>query len=148
MASDDKQPHVTEKESLRVAEAARQTEWERPSFMRELFLGSFRQDLIHPYPLPGASGPSSPPSTTRLRDFLRDDVDAAEIDRTGEYPAHVLDGLRRLGAFGIKIPKEYGGLGFTHVEYAPRDGAARQPLTATSRRCSRPTSRSACRRRC
>ena len=44
-------------------------------------------------------------------------MDAAEIDRTGEYPADVLDGLRRLGAFGIKIPKEYGGLGLTHVEY-------------------------------
>ncbi len=117
MASDDKQPHVTEKESLRVAEAARQTEWERPSFMRELFLGRFRKDLVHPYPLPGAARPEFTAFYDRLSDFLRDHVDAAEIDRTGEYPAHVLDGLRRLGAFGIRIPKEYGGLGLTHVEY-------------------------------
>ena len=29
----------------------------------------------------------------------------------------MIDGLRRLGAFGIKIPKEYGGLGLNHVEY-------------------------------
>ncbi len=113
----DKQPHVTEKESLRVAEAARQTEWERPSFMRELFLGRFRKDLVHPYPLPGAERPEFTAFYDRLSDFLRDHVDAAEIDRTGEYPAHVLDGLRRLGAFGIRIPKEYGGLGLTHVEY-------------------------------
>jgi alkylation response protein AidB-like acyl-CoA dehydrogenase len=117
MASDDKQPHVTEKESLRVAEAARQTEWERPSFMRELFLGRFRKDLVHPYPLPGAERPEFTAFYNRLSDFLRDHVDAAEIDRTGEYPAHVLDGLRSLGAFGIRIPKEYGGLGLTHVEY-------------------------------
>ena len=117
MASDDKQPHVTEKESLRVAEAARQTEWERPSFMRELFLGRFRKDLVHPYPLPGAARPEFTAFYNRLSDFLRDHVDAAEIDRTGEYPAHVLDGLSRLGAFGIRIPKEYGGLGLTHVEY-------------------------------
>jgi alkylation response protein AidB-like acyl-CoA dehydrogenase len=117
MASDDKQPHVTEKESLRVAEAARQTEWEQPSFMRELFLGRFRKDLVHPYPLPGAERPEFTAFYDRLSDFLRDHVDAAEIDRTGEYPAHVLDGLRRLGAFGIRIPKEYGGLGLTHVEY-------------------------------
>jgi alkylation response protein AidB-like acyl-CoA dehydrogenase len=117
MASDDKQPHVTEKESLRVAEAARQTEWEQPSFMRELFLGRFRKDLVHPYPLPGAERPEFTAFYNRLSDFLRDHVDAAEIDRTGEYPAHVLDGLRRLGAFGIRIPKEYGGLGLTHVEY-------------------------------
>jgi alkylation response protein AidB-like acyl-CoA dehydrogenase len=117
MASDDKQPHVTEKESLRVAEAARQTEWEQPSFMRELFLGRFCKDLVHPYPLPGAERPEFTAFYNRLSDFLRDHVDAAEIDRTGEYPAHVLDGLRRLGAFGIRIPKEYGGLGLTHVEY-------------------------------
>ena len=53
----------------------------------------------------------------RLSEFLRDHVDAAEIDRTGEYSAPVLEGLRRLGAFGIRIPKEYGGLGLSHVEY-------------------------------
>ena len=52
-----------------------------------------------------------------MQDFLRDDVDSAGIDATGEYPEQVLDELRRLGAFGMKIPKEYGGLGFTNVEY-------------------------------
>ncbi len=40
------------------------------------------------------------------------------IDATGEYPPEVIEGLRRLGAFGMKIPKKYGGLGFTNVEYA------------------------------
>ena len=116
MAS-EKQPHVTEKESLQVAEAARQTEWVQPSFMRELFLGRFRKDLVYPFPLPGAERPEFTAFYSRLRDFLRDEVDAAEIDRAGEYPQHVIDGLRRLGAFGIKIPKEYGGLGLNHVEY-------------------------------
>src|SRR5574341_760202 len=116
MAS-EKQPHVTEKESLRVAEAARQTEWEQPSFLRELFLGRFRKDLIYPFPLPGEERPEFTAFYTRLRDFLRDEVDAAQIDQTGEYPPHVIDGLRRLGAFGIKIPKQYGGLGLNHVEY-------------------------------
>jgi len=52
-----------------------------------------------------------------MKRFLRDDVDSAEIDATGEYPEHVLDGLRRMGAFGMKIPKDYGGLGFTNAEY-------------------------------
>jgi alkylation response protein AidB-like acyl-CoA dehydrogenase len=117
MAS-DRQPHVTEKESLRVAEAARQTEWERPSFMRELFLGRFRSELVYPFPLPGAERPEFASFYTRMRDFLENEVDAAEIDRTGEYPAAVIEGLRRLGAFGIMIPREYGGLGFNHVEYA------------------------------
>ncbi len=113
----DKQPQVTEKESLRVAEAARQTEWEQPSFMRELFLGRFRKDLVYPFPLPGDERPEFTSFYGRLEHFLRDEVDPAEIDRTGEYPQAVLDGLRRLGAFGIKIPREYGGLGLNHVEY-------------------------------
>ena len=117
MATDKQQPHVTEKESLQVAEAARQTEWEQPSFMRELFLGRFRKDLVYPFPLPGAERPEFTTFYNRLRDFLREEVDPAEIDRTGEYPQAVLEGLRRLGAFGIKIPKEYGGLGLNHVEY-------------------------------
>jgi hypothetical protein len=116
MAS-EKAPHVTEKESLQVAEAARQTEWTQPSFMRELFLGRFRSELVYPFPLPEAERPEFTDFYTRLEAFLRDEVDAAEIDRSGEYPQAVLDGLRRLGAFGIKIPKEYGGLGLSHVEY-------------------------------
>ncbi len=115
--STEKTPHVTEKESLQVAEAARQTEWVQPSFMRELFLGNFRKDLLYPYPLPSEDRPEFTDFYEKLEHFLAHDVDAAAIDRTGEYPQHVLDGLRRLGAFGIKIPKEYGGLGLNHVEY-------------------------------
>lgn len=116
MAS-EKAPHATEKESREVAEAARQTEWKQPSFMRELFLGRFRNDLVYPFPLPEAERPEFTAFYSRLEAFLREEVDAAEIDRSGEYPQAVLDGLRRLGAFGIKIPKEYGGLGLSHVEY-------------------------------
>jgi alkylation response protein AidB-like acyl-CoA dehydrogenase len=110
-------PEVSERESLKVAEASRQAEWVKPSFMRELFLGSFRLDLIHPYPLPGAERPEFAAFYEEMKRFLRDDVDSAEIDATGEYPPQVIDTLRRMGAFGMKIPKEYGGLGFTNAEY-------------------------------
>jgi alkylation response protein AidB-like acyl-CoA dehydrogenase len=107
----------SERESLKVAEASRQSEWIQPSFMRELFLGSLRLDLIHPYPLTGEERPEFAAFYRRLEAFLRDEVDSVEIDATGEYPPAVIEGLRRLGAFGMKIPKEYGGLGFTNVEY-------------------------------
>ena len=107
----------SERESREVAEASRQTEWTQPSFMRELFLGSLRLDLIHPYPLPAADRPEFAEFYERLSRFLRDEVDSAEIDATGEYPERVIEGLRRLGAFGMKIPKDYGGLGFTNTEY-------------------------------
>jgi hypothetical protein len=114
----DEHPEVTERESLEVAEAARQAEWVKPSFMREFFLGSFRLDLIHPFPLPGQERPEFAAYYKKLYDFLRNEVDPAAIDRAGEYPQKVLDGLRHLGAFGMKIPAKYGGLGFTNVEYS------------------------------
>jgi hypothetical protein len=116
--SQAKAAEVTELESRKVAEASRQTEWESPGFIRELFLGSFRLDLIHPYPLSTEERPEFAEFYARFEAFLRDDVDSMRIDVTGEYPPEVLEGLRRLGAFGMKIPKKYGGLGFTNVEYA------------------------------
>ncbi len=115
--SEHRAPEVSERQSLKVAEASRETEWAQPSFIRELFLGNLRLDLIHPYPLPGPERPEFATFYAELERFLREEVDSAEIDATGEYPAPVLAELRRLGAFGMKIPKEYGGLGFTHAEY-------------------------------
>jgi len=115
--SSEKGPQVSERESLKVAEASRQAEWEQPSFMRELFLGTLRLDLIDPFPLAREERPEFAAFFEKFKAFLREEVDPVEIDATGEYPPRVLDGLRRLGAFGMKIPTKYGGLGFTNVEY-------------------------------
>ncbi len=108
----------TEQESREVAEAARETEWTAPSFVRELFLGNFRLDLIHPYP---QQTPEDRRKTddyiAKLRKFMEEKVDSDAIDRTGELPQEVLDGLRELGAFGLKIPEEYGGIGLSQVGY-------------------------------
>jgi len=107
---------TTEQESRQVAEQARQKEWEGRAFIRELFLGQLPLDLIHPFP----TAPERPEFTKFYREmerFLREEVDSVAIDATGEYPDHVVEGLRQLGAFGMKVPKEYGGLGFTVAEY-------------------------------
>ncbi len=104
-------------ESRRLAEQARQEEWEGRGFLRELFLGDFQLDLVHPFPLQHEERPEFTRFYAALEAFLRDRVDPAAIDRTGEYPAEVIDGLRRLGAFGMKIPQEYGGLGLSVYEY-------------------------------
>jgi len=108
---------VTEQDAREVAEASRQQEW-KPSFMREMFLGHLRADLIYPYPLEDEDRPEFAAFYNALKEFLRDHIDSEAIDETGEYPEDVVDGLRKLGAFGMKIPKEYGGLGFNQVEYA------------------------------
>ena len=108
---------TTEEESRQVAEESREQEWQGRGFLREMFLGQFSIDLVHPFPNPGKDRPEFTEFYNKLRDFLINEVDSVAIDETGEYPEHVVDGLRKLGAFGMKIPVEYGGLGFTVTEY-------------------------------
>jgi hypothetical protein len=103
--------------SREVAESAREAEWQGAGFMRELFLGKFRLDLIHPYPLVQSERPEFQKFYAEFEQFLREKVDPVKIDETGEYPPEVLDGLRKLGAFGMKVPVQYGGLGMNQVEY-------------------------------
>jgi len=108
---------ASELEARDVAEAARESEWAGDSFVRELFLGRFPLHLIHPYP---ASDPEeerrAAPFLQRLEELLRR-VDSDLIDRTGEIPEEYVRELREIGAFGIKIPKEYGGLGLSYSSY-------------------------------
>ena len=108
---------ASEAEARDVAEAARETEWENPSFVRELFLGRFRADLIHPHPPEDAAEVArAKPFLDALREFLsRYDADA--VDRTGHIAEEDVQTLRDIGAFGIKIPAEYGGLGLSQSSY-------------------------------
>ena len=102
---------VSAAEAREVAEAAREQEWAAPSFVRDLFLGKFRLDLIHPYPEQDPEEVRrAQPFLEKLERLLREQVDSDRIDREGEIPDAVIQGLRDLGAFGIKIPREYGGL--------------------------------------
>src|SRR5512142_1149445 len=87
--------------SRQVAESAREAEWKGAGFLRELFLGKLRLDLIHPYPLAGSERPEFQRFYADLERFLREQVDPVQIDETGEYPPQVIEGLRRLGAFGM-----------------------------------------------
>src|SRR5256885_12150650 len=109
---------VSADEAREVAEAAREQEWAAPSFVRDLFLGKLRMDLIHPYP---EQDPEeirrAQPFLEQLERLLRETVDSDRIDREGEIPDAVVQGLRALGAFGIKIPREYGGLGLSQLSY-------------------------------
>src|SRR5437764_2635454 len=109
---------VSEKEARQVAEAARDAEWKLPSFGKELFLGNFRLDLIHPQPrLDPQAVEKGEGFLASLRELLETEVDPLEIEREARIPEHVIDGLKRLGALGMKVSKEYGGLGLSQVYY-------------------------------
>src|SRR5208282_3595804 len=107
-----------EKESLEVAEGARETEWTQPSFVAELFMGRFRADLISPYPMqPAEDKTVGDEFMARLETFLKENLDPDEVDKTTLLPQKVIEGLAKLGCWGMKIPKEYGGLALSQVNY-------------------------------
>jgi alkylation response protein AidB-like acyl-CoA dehydrogenase len=109
---------VTERDARAVTEEARETEWVKPSFVRELFLGRLRLDLISP--LPEVDPEVEARTETFLaaaEKFLKEDVDSEQIERDGRIPDAVIQRLRELGAFGMKIPLEYGGLELSQRGY-------------------------------
>ena len=108
---------ATEQEAREVAEAAREREW-ASSFVKALFEGKLLLDLVHPFPEPTPEDVAkAQPFLDKLEAFLRDHVDADRIDREGKIPPEVIQGLREIGAFGIKIAEEYGGLGLSQLMY-------------------------------
>ncbi|WP_306190277.1 acyl-CoA dehydrogenase family protein [Streptomyces sp. MK5] len=111
-------PAVTEREARQVAEAAREQDWRKPSFAKELFLGRFRLDLIHPHPLSADDDVQRGEEfLAKLRDFCETKIDPARIERDARIPDEVVTGLKELGALGMKIDTKYGGLGLTQVYY-------------------------------
>ncbi|MCW6005610.1 acyl-CoA dehydrogenase family protein [Micromonospora sp. CPCC 205371] len=105
--------NVSEKQARQVAEAARESDWRKPSFGKELFLGRFRLDLIDPWPEPEPE----PEFLGKLDAYVRSEVDGQRIEREARIPDEVFQGLASLGAFGMKIDKEYGGLGLSNLYY-------------------------------
>jgi alkylation response protein AidB-like acyl-CoA dehydrogenase len=111
-------PVVTEKDSRKVAEAAREQTWQKPSFGKELFLGRLRLDLIHPHPRQSDDHTRRGDEfLAKLETFLRATADPLQIERDAKIPEHVIEGLCELGALGMKIEQEYGGLGLSQVYY-------------------------------
>jgi len=104
--------------ALELAESSRDPLDERGSFASNLFIGRFDFDRIFPFPKQSAEDAAAGEEfLAELRNYLRDNVDADEIDRTGEIPQKNIDELFAMGAFAIKVPKQYGGLGLSQVNY-------------------------------
>ena len=109
---------VSEQQARQVAEEAREARWRQPSFGKELFLGRLRLDLVHPHPSGSAEAAKRGEAfLDRLRDFCDSQIDAAAIERDAQIPDKVVRGLKELGAFGMKIATEYGGVGLSQVYY-------------------------------
>jgi len=106
------------RQALELAEASRDEGEGHDGFVGELFMGQYRLDRLRPFPVqPEADRAEGAEFLTALERFCCERVDADEIDRSGEIPDDVIAGLAEIGAFGIKIPREYGGLGLSQTNY-------------------------------
>jgi alkylation response protein AidB-like acyl-CoA dehydrogenase len=107
-----------QREALELTEAARESVEAGRGFAGNLFMGHFDVTGIHPFPVQDPEDVARGDLfLERLKGFLKEHVDPDEIDRTGEIPQEVIDGLARMGAFGIKISPEFGGLGLSQTNY-------------------------------
>ncbi|HEY2442552.1 MAG TPA: acyl-CoA dehydrogenase family protein [Streptosporangiaceae bacterium] len=110
--------HVDERQARKVAEEAREQTWRQPSFGKQLFLGDLQLDLIHPHPQPtDEARQRGEEFCARMLEFAETQIDGAVIERDAKIPDETVKGLASLGAFGMKIPPEYGGLGLSQLYY-------------------------------
>lgn len=118
-AIDTSKMNEGQRAALELTEAARETAPERRSFVGGLFMGECDLAAVIPFPVQSAVDRDQGDAfLQRLERFLREHVDPDEIDRTGEIPDEVIAELARMGAFGIKIDTQYGGLGLSQTNYS------------------------------
>jgi alkylation response protein AidB-like acyl-CoA dehydrogenase len=104
--------------ALELAESSRDSR-ELSGFAASLFDGSPDFRTLFPFPAQSESDRAEGDAfLQKLGTFLRERTDPDAIDREGEIPDEVFKGLATLGAFGIKIPKDLGGLGLSQTNYS------------------------------
>jgi len=85
---------------------------ENPSFIKGLFLGQIREDLIFPFPtIPSDEKESLDAILDAFRSFAKDHIDMKKHDHDGRFPDEMREGFHALGLMGLNIPEEYGGFG-------------------------------------
>ncbi len=110
--------NVSAEQAREVVEGARESEWKLPSFGKQLFLGDLQLDLIHPQPrLEPEDVEKGERFLVRLRAFLETEVDPLDVERDAKIPDRVIDGLKEIGALGMKVSEAYGGLGLSQMYY-------------------------------
>ncbi|MFF3575088.1 acyl-CoA dehydrogenase family protein [Nocardia jiangxiensis] len=108
---------ATEDQARALVEESRETTWAKPSFAKEMFLGRFRLDLIHPFPQPSAEDDAKTAAYLQRLRALCESLDGSRIEAEAKIPDQYVRGLAELGCFGLKIPEEYGGQGLSQVGY-------------------------------
>lgn len=106
------------REALEVTEEARQRDWLKQTFAGNLFMGNFDPSPLFPFPEQSQKDKEEGDKIIEpLMQYLTTHMDPEEVDQSREIPQDVIKEMGRMGIFALKIPKEYGGLGFSQTNY-------------------------------
>ncbi len=112
--------NVSEKDRRQIERASEMLgpDPERMGFVKNVFWGNFREELVFPFP------DVDPEETARcdqllaaLDEYMRKEHPSIQIDHEQEIPDWVIKRLFDLGVMGMIIPREYGGGGFGITSY-------------------------------
>ena len=109
--------HVDAARAREVAEQSRDQEWQRPSFAKGLYMGDVDFSLIDPFPQPDPEAAARGEQFLQVLDNVVDSIDTTRIETEGRIPDETVAALREIGAFGMKIPRKYGGLELSLLDY-------------------------------
>lgn len=88
------------------------------SFAKQLYFGRFDSKLVLPFPRPSpAELERTNALINKVSQFAKEHIDPDWIDRHATIPDSVIIGLSKLGAMGVTVPQEYGGLGMSQFAY-------------------------------
>ena len=87
-------------------------------FVKNLFWGRFRGELVLPYPRESkAERQKCDALLEKLEDYLKNEHPAVLIDQEEYIPDWCIRRLFELGVMGLTVPEEYGGLGLGVTSY-------------------------------
>lgn len=109
--------HVDAARAREVAEQSREQDWQRPSFAKGLYMGDVDFSLIDPFPQPDPQAAERGEQFLKVLDAVVDTIETTRIEDEARIPDQTVAALREIGAFGMKIPRKYGGLELSLLDY-------------------------------
>ena len=107
-----------DQEMIQGIETMMGPEPEDMGFIKNVFWGRFREDLLFPYPREGRDEREACDALLEeLEAYLENEHPAVEIDQEEYIPDWVIERLFDMGVMGMIIPEEYGGLGLGVTSY-------------------------------
>lgn len=102
-----------------IEEARSKVSDKKPSFAGRLFFGTYASELLMPFPYQSAEDKAAGDQLIDpIMEYLSQNLDPEAVEETRTIPKNVLQELARRKIFALRVPKEYGGHGFSDVNYS------------------------------